>query len=124
MAYVIYDCSTLRHRPMQRVRERRKKYASRFTKYQGSNMISICDLELVGKTLTDGELVVRLSKEYFQEQIIEESQAPELLKSCSIANLVGTRIVDLAISLRLANQSGVKYISGIPFLMVYKFHLS
>jgi hypothetical protein len=109
---------------MQRVKERRKKYASRFTKYQGSNMISICDLELVGKTLTDGELVVKLSKEYFQEQIIEESQAPELLKSCSIANLVGTRIVDLAISLRLANQSGVKHISGIPFLMIYKFHLS
>jgi uncharacterized protein len=109
---------------MQRVKVRRKKYASRFTKYQGSNMISICDLELVGKTLTDGELVVKLSKEYFQEQIIEERQAPELLKSCSIANLVGTRIVDLAINLRLANQSGVKLISGIPFLMIYKFQLS
>lgn len=109
---------------MERVKQRRKKYASRFTKYQGSNMISICDLELVGKTLTDGELVVNLSKEYFQEQIIEESQAPELLKSCSIANLVGARIVDLAIGLRLANQSGVKHISGIPFLMIYKFQLS
>lgn len=87
-------------------------------------MISICDLELVGKTLIDGELVVNLSKEYFQEQIIEENQAPELLKSCTIANLVGTRIVDLAISLRLANQNGVKNISGIPFLMIYKFKLS
>jgi uncharacterized protein len=124
MAYVFYDCGTLRHKPMERVKHRKKKYASRFTKYQGSNMISICDLELVGKTLTDGELVVKLSKEYFQEQIIEESQAPELLKSCSIANLVGTRIVDLAISLRLANQSGVKHISGIPFLMIFKFQLS
>ena len=109
---------------MERVKQRRKRYASRFTKYQGSNMISICDLELVGKTLTDGELVVKLSKEYFQEQVIEESQAPELLKSCSIANLVGTRIVDLAISLRLANQNGVKHISGTPFLMIYKFQLS
>jgi uncharacterized protein len=104
--------------------EQRTKYASRFTRYQGSVMISICDLELVGKTLIDGELVVNLSKEYFQEQIIEENQAPELLKSCTIANLVGTRIVDLAISLRLANQSGVKHISGIPFLMIYKFKLS
>lgn len=102
----------------------RTKYASRFTRFQGSVMISICDLELVGKTLIDGELVVNLSKEYFQEQIIEENQAPELLKSCTIANLVGTRIVDLAISLRLANQNSVKHISGIPFLMIYKFKLS
>jgi uncharacterized protein len=109
---------------MERFKQRTKKYASRFTRYQGSVMISICDLELVGKTLIDGELVVNLSKEYFQEQIIEENQAPELLKSCTIANLVGTRIVDLAISLRLANQNGVKNISGIPFLMIYKFKLS
>jgi uncharacterized protein len=101
----------------------KRKYASRFTKYQDSVMISICDLELVGKTLKDGELVVNLSKEFFQEYIIEEEQAPELLKSCSIANLVGTRIVALAISLRLANQYSVKHISGTPFLMIYKFKL-
>ena len=99
------------------------RYASRFSKYQDSVMISICDLELVGKILKDGELVVNLSKEFFQEYIIEEEQAPELLKSCSIANLVGTRIVALAINLRLANKYSIKHISGIPFLMIYKFKL-
>lgn len=109
------------HILMERFGLRTNKYASRLTKYQGSVMISICDLELVGKTLKDGELVVTLSNGYFQEQIIEEEQAPELLKSCSIANLVGTRIVDLAISLRLANPCSVKWVSGIPFLMIYKF---
>ncbi len=98
-------------------------YASRITPYQGSTMISICDLELVGTTLRDGDLAISLSKEYFQEQVIEEPQAPKLLKSCSIANLVGTRIVTQAINLRLANEMSVKYISGIPFLMIYKFRL-
>ena len=100
-----------------------KRYASRITKYQGSMMISICDLELVGMTVKDGDLTIHLSKEYFQEQVIEEPQAPELLKSCSIANLVGTRIVTQAIDLRLANKFSVRYISGIPFLMIYKFRL-
>lgn len=99
------------------------RYASRFTKYQDTVMISICDLELVGKILKDGELVVNLSKEFFQEYIIEEEQALDLLKSCSIANLVGTRIVALAINLRLANKYSIKHISGIPFLMIYKFKL-
>jgi hypothetical protein len=100
-----------------------KKYASRITRYQGSIMISICDLELVGLTVKDGDLVIHLSKEYFQEQVIEEQQAPELLKSCSIANLVGTRIVTQAIDLRLASEISVRYISGITFLMIYKFRL-
>jgi uncharacterized protein len=98
-------------------------YAMRITRYQGSMMISICDLELVGTTLNDGNVVIYLSKEYFQEQVIEEVRAPELLKSCSIANLVGTRIVTQAINLRLANKISVKYISGTPFLMIYKFRL-
>lgn len=101
----------------------KRKYASRITKYQGSVLLSICDLELVGTTLKDGELSINLSKEYFQEQVIEEQQAPELLKACSIANLVGTRIVAQAINLRLANEFSVKRVSGIPFLMIYKFRL-
>ena len=41
-------------------------YAMRITRYQGSIMISICDLELVGTTLNDGNVVIHLSKEYFQ----------------------------------------------------------
>ncbi len=86
-------------------------------------MISICDLELVGKTLKDGDLAVNLSREYFQEHTIIETEALELLESCSIANLVGTRIVNLAIGLRLASQYSVRHISGIPFLMIYKFNL-
>lgn len=98
-----------------------KNYASRITKYQGSVMLSICDLELVGITLQDGELSINLSKLYFQEQVIGEQQATGLLKACSIANLVGARIVGQALNLRLANEVSVKRISGIPFLMIYKF---
>jgi uncharacterized protein len=97
-----------------------KNYASRITEYQGSVMLSICDLELVGITLRDGELSINLSKEYFQEQVIGEQQAIGLLKACSIANLVGGRIV-APLNLRLANEVSVKRISGIPFLMIYKF---
>ena len=108
---------------MEGFEQESKIYASRATEYQGSLMISICDLELVGKTLKDGELVLNLSKQYFQEQTIEEMQASELLKSCSIANLVGAGIVNLAISLRLANRHSIKHVSGVPFLMIYKFEL-
>jgi hypothetical protein len=98
-----------------------KKYALRMTKYEGSVMISICDLELVGTKLEYGELVINLTKEYFQEEVIEEHEAAELLNECSIANLVGERIVSKAINLRLAKELSVRRISGIPFLMIYKF---
>jgi uncharacterized protein len=84
-------------------------------------MINICDLELVGKQIKQNNLVIRLSKEYFQQEIIEDLAAQKLLMDCTIANLVGQRIVAHAIKLNLAKRASIKTISDIPFLMIYKF---
>ena len=84
-------------------------------------MINICDIELIGTKLEQGEIVVDLTKEYFQQEIIKESNAEKLLQTCSIANLVGERIVNQAIKLRLAKETSIKRICGIPFLMIFKF---
>jgi uncharacterized protein len=97
-------------------------YAARTTKYSDSLMISVCDLDLVGKTLNQGEAVISLSREYFQEEVIEKEQAADLLNKCSIANLVGEKIVAMAISMGLAKEVSIKRICGIPFLMIFKFY--
>jgi uncharacterized protein len=97
-------------------------YAARTTKYSDSLMISVCDADLVGKTLSQGEMVISLSRDYFQEEIIEKEKAADLLNKCSIANLVGEKIVALAISMGLAKEVSVKRICGIPFLMIFKFY--
>jgi uncharacterized protein len=97
-------------------------YALRTMRYQGSTMINICDIELVGIKLEQGEIVVDLTKEYFQQEIIEESKAENLLQRCSIANLVGERIINKAIKLKLAKEISIKRICGIPFLMIFKFN--
>jgi hypothetical protein len=97
-------------------------YALRTTRYQGSTMINICDIELVGTKLEQGKIIVDLTKEYFQQEIIEESKAENLLQTCSIANLVGERIINKAIKLKLAKEISIKRICGIPFLMIFKFN--
>ncbi|HET7283854.1 MAG TPA: DUF424 family protein [Nitrososphaeraceae archaeon] len=98
-----------------------KRYALRIIRYQDSTMINMCDVELIGMKLEQGDLVIDISKEYFQQEIIEEFQAERLLRLCSIANLVGERIVKLAIDLRFAKEMSIKRISGVPFLMIFKF---
>jgi uncharacterized protein len=85
-------------------------------------MINICDIELVGSKLEEGELLINITKEYFQQEIIEAAQAEKLLRTCSIANLVGERIVKQAVQLKLAKEISIRRISGIPFLMIFKFH--
>ncbi|HEY7735118.1 MAG TPA: DUF424 family protein [Nitrososphaera sp.] len=97
------------------------QYAVRTTRYQGAVMVDICDLDLIGTKLEQDGLVVDLSPEYYQQQVMELVHAQELLKKCDIANLVGSRIVNHAIQLKMAKEVSIRRISGVPFLMIYKF---
>jgi uncharacterized protein len=84
-------------------------------------MVDICDLELIGRKLEQDGLVINLAPEYYQQEVIEHSVAKELLSKCDIANLVGDRIVRQALDMKLAKEASVRKISGVPFLMIYKF---
>jgi hypothetical protein len=84
-------------------------------------MVDICDIDLIGNKLEQDGLVINLAKEYYQQQVIERPDAQELLQKCDIANLVGNNIVMQALDMKLAKQASIRKISGVPFLMIYKF---
>ena len=98
-----------------------EQFAARTTRYQGAVMIDICDLGLIGTTLEQDGLVIKLTPEYYQQEVIELAKAKDLLQKCGIANLVGDKIVGHAISMKMAKEASIKRISGVPFLMIYKF---
>jgi hypothetical protein len=97
------------------------KFALRTIKYQSSVISNICDYELVGKEVRNGDHIISISREYFLEELIGHSEARNILQSSSMLNLVGNRIIKLAIEMRLAKETTVRNIQGIPFLMVFKF---
>jgi hypothetical protein len=84
-------------------------------------MVDICDLDLIGSKLEQNDLVINLTREYYQQQVIELPYAQDLLHKCDIANLVGERIVKQALDMKLAKEASIKRIAGVPFLMIYKF---
>lgn len=84
-------------------------------------MVNICDLDLIGIKLEQDGLVINLTREYYQQEVIEQPHAQELLQKCDIANLVGDRIVRQALDMKLAKEVSIKRIAGVPFLMIYKF---
>ena len=97
------------------------KFAARTGRYQGSVMVDICDLELIGTKLEQDGLVINLTPEYYQQEVIEPSYAKEMLLRSDIANLVGERIVRQALDMKLAKEASIRKISGVSFLMIYKF---
>lgn len=89
--------------------------------FQGSTMVNICDNDILGRSLQEGELRIDIHDGYFGGELVDKEKAIESLRRCEIANLVGKKIVGLAISEKLADPRAIRLIDGIPFLMIYKF---
>ena len=83
-------------------------------------MLNICDSHLLGKNVSENDLTIKISRNYYGEKIIEKEEAITLLKSCSIINMVGKETISLSLSLGIGTQQSIKTIDSVPFLIVFK----
>ena len=95
------------------------QYSVRISDYQKNTMLNMCDAELIGKDVIDGELKISISENYYGKQIVDKAEAISLLSSASMLNLVGKETISLAINLGIGSESGVKIISDVPFLIIF-----
>ena len=95
------------------------QFSVRISDYQKNIMVNMCDAELIGTDVVDGELKIHISENYYGKKIVDKDEAISLLKSASIMNLVGNETISLAINLGIGSESGVKIISNIPFLIIF-----
>jgi hypothetical protein len=96
------------------------QFSVRVTNYQKNVMLNICDVELLGRNLVQDEFNMNISKSYYGEKLVEKDEATILLKKSSIINMVGKETVSLSIKLGIGSETGIKTISDIPFLIVFK----
>jgi len=96
------------------------QFSVKVSNYQKNTMLNICDLELLGKKITQDELHIHISESYYGKNLVEKEEAKSLLKNSSIINMVGKKIVSLSIELGIGSENGIKTISGVPFLIVFK----
>ncbi len=84
-------------------------------------MVNVCDEDLLGRRLSEGELTVDISPEYFSGEVLSLEEAVSLVQEAAIANLVGEAIVGEVLRRGLAHPAAVRRIAGVPFLMIFKF---
>ena len=95
-------------------------FSVRISDYQKNMMLNICDAELLGKNIIQDELNMHISESYYGEKLVEKEEAKQLLKSSSIINMVGKETISLSLELGIGSENGVKTISDVPFLIVFK----
>lgn len=96
------------------------QFCAKIIEHEKKLMLNICDAELIGKNISQNELTVVISKSYYGDQIIEKDEAKKLLQNSSIINMAGKNTVSLSLELEVGSENGVKKISGVPFLIVFK----
>jgi hypothetical protein len=89
--------------------------------WQGMKLVNVCDEELLGKTVRDDKVEMHISPNYFKGNLVNLDEALLLIKSSSVANLVGKKIILEVIKAELASKHAVKKIGSTPFLMIFKF---
>jgi hypothetical protein len=95
-------------------------FSARLIRHKDTNMLNICDKDLLGKTLNRDNFSLKISEEYYAEKTIEKEEAKDLLKQSDNINMVGKDIIDLSVNMGIGSEKGVKVIDGIPFLIVFK----
>ena len=95
-------------------------FSARLIRHKDSNMLNICDKELLGKTLNRDNFRLKISEKYYADKVVEKEEARDLLKQSDNINMVGKDIIDLSVNMGIGSHEGVKVIDGVPFLIVFK----
>ena len=96
------------------------QFSVKVSNYQKNSTLNICDAELLGKKIIQDELNMHISESYYGQKLVEKEEAKSLLKNSLIINMVGKETVSLSIELGIGSETGIKTISDVPFLIVFK----
>lgn len=77
-------------------------------------LLAACDEELLGRTLRDNGVKFEVSPAFYDGDRITDEEFRAMLAHCTVANLVGERVVRLAIEAGLVDEENTMRIEGVP----------
>jgi hypothetical protein len=70
-------------------------------------LVSVCDADVLGETFENGEVSLTVEEEFYDGEAADEGAVVESLVRCSVANLVGTEAVGLALEHDIVAEENV-----------------
>ena len=88
-------------------------------KSEGSEVIAVCDKELLGKTLKEGDMEIKISEEFYKGEDMTEEEITALLKEARNVNLIGEKSIALGIKVGIISEENILKIEGVPHAQAY-----
>lgn len=83
-----------------------------------SSVLCICDEDLIGKTLTEGNLVMIVTPRFYQGEIKSEEEVIILIKSATNMNILGKASIAIALKAGVIANENIRMIGGVPHAQV------
>lgn len=87
---------------------------SKVFKIKNHFIVAICDKELLGKRIKFNGLTIAVNKFFYGGDLTDEEKAVKLMDRATIGNLLGKRIVELALEKKFIAKENIMLIGGIP----------
>lgn len=84
--------------------------------------VAICDVNLKGQKLEEGEKQLDISTKFFEGDSVDSDELTEIIKKTKAEDatfyIVGEKSVDVAKSIGLVSEDGVSEIDSVPFALI------
>jgi len=83
-------------------------------------LLAICDCEMLGKTLKEGQIVFHVKDEFYNGGKVSVEEAVGMIANSTIVNMVGKNCVEKAIEKGYVHPEAVLNIEGVPHAQIVK----
>jgi hypothetical protein len=74
---------------------------------QKGRLVAVCEADLLGEHFENGELSLTVNEEFYDGEEADEQAVVNSLANCSVANIVGTKAVEIAIEHGFVEEENV-----------------
>jgi hypothetical protein len=92
---------------------------AKFHKIGGEVLLAACDCEIFGKVIEDAEIVLNLSGSFYDGPEVDEDEFSNMLAQATSANLVGRKVVEIAIRQNEVEPANVREVAGVPHALLF-----
>ena len=76
----------------------------------GEKLVAACDKEIMNVELFSKGIKIKASSQFYGEELVTEREFLDAIRSCTSANVIGIRIINLLVKNRLIHEEAVLWL--------------
>jgi len=83
-----------------------------------SEVVAVCDEELVGKKLVEGGVCIEIKEDFYKGEKVDSEKLLSMVEDVRIVNIVGEKSIKVFLDAGIISKENVRRVKGVPFAMI------